>query len=166
MNKHIPNTFKADIDVARKFPAWRPCVLDWAMEGLQMYYREGFNDIPPECNHFKRLLQKEHDTVRDFVEGYLDIQTPEGGNPPYVTLKQLYRKFEWAFKDTQRDRKTKLTQEAFKKALMKHIGEGRFKEKHQPCETVGNQKVRKCIRSVFLGVTLEDEGGYGFQEDM
>jgi phage/plasmid-associated DNA primase len=174
INKEIPNTFKADIDISRNFPAWRPYMLDWAMEGLQMYYEEGFQDIPQECQEFLQLLQEEQDTVKEFVEKWLEFETDDQRDArenekkpiPFLTLSQLHSKFGQVCKHIQNDRKRRLNTWSFKTALMKHFNEASFKERHTWKE---NGKQREAKKS-FLGVMwreqeVEDNNGFMFKPD-
>ncbi len=116
-----PYTYPVDTDLKLKFPAWRPYMLRFMLEGLVIYHQEGFRNIPSTCQTFKEMLVADKDVIREFLDQALDVAPLSDKEAvaakAWVCVKDLYNDFDASHKAMQRDKKTKKDLKAFQVAV-------------------------------------------------
>lgn len=64
---------KADPHIDTKFQRWKPYILEWMMEGYQLYEEKGFTDIPVECKNWRSDVTANVHNLSDFVEDNIEF---------------------------------------------------------------------------------------------
>ncbi len=78
-------------------------MLKFMLDGLQMYYREGFRDVPLTCQAFKQQLVSEKDTIQEFLHAAVEPSVKSD----YISVKQLFNSYDDSYRLQQRDKKTR-----------------------------------------------------------
>lgn len=116
--KHVQYTFMIDPDMGNKITQLRPYFLRWFLDGVVMYMRHRFTQLPPQVEEWKTQLVKSQDTVAAFVAERL-VKT--GDESHHVQRAILYREYTEAFPE-ERNKKTALGKNKWFEQMQRHLG--------------------------------------------
>lgn len=140
-----PYSYPADTSIKDKFGAWRPYVLRWMLKGLELYHTHRFRNVPASCKNFMASIMEEKDTVRDFLLEHVE----EAPDTDFIAVRELYKDYEEAFRDLQRDKKTKKSRQVFITGI-ERVLPGAFREQFN-YYPAGKTAPRQQARSVVVG---------------
>ncbi|RKO83610.1 hypothetical protein BDK51DRAFT_48039 [Blyttiomyces helicus] len=123
-HRHENYTYRAE-EIVEKLDQWRPYFLIWALEGLKNYWIINFRHIPKECKKWKESLINKQDTVKEFVEMYIE-KTKDLTNT--VSKVEAYKRYMPKY-ESERNPNTKIGEVKLLEKMKELLDETRFVER-------------------------------------
>ena len=101
-NSDLPYKYLADPFIDDIFERLKPYILDWMLQGHQMYLQKGFTEIPTSCQEWKNEVSEAVDDLKDWLEEVVEVTGDEEDVVSYLQIRdRMTSSMRSRFKDKQ-----------------------------------------------------------------